>query len=92
MARAQSWSTSPLVEVLPLLSGRRAEIHRHVAVLRVTDAARMIEFAADPKVRRYLLGRLSDTVALVEPGQEDARAKALLALGHTSRVANGEVT
>ena len=71
--------------MLPLLRGTRTEIHRNVAVLEVTDASRMIEFAADPKVRRYLLGRLSDTVALVDPGQEDALAKTLLALGHTNQ-------
>lgn len=88
-AKAKPAPTKPLDEWLPLLRGTRAELHRNVAVLEVTDASRMIEFAADPKVRRYLLGRLSDTVALVDPGQEDALAKALLALGHTPRVANG---
>lgn len=91
MAKARPQPTNPLDELLPLLRGGRAEVHRNVAVLEVTDAARMVEFAADPKVRRHLLGRLSDTVALVDPGQEDALAKTLLALGHTPRVANGEV-
>ena len=92
MAKAKPKPTNPLDKLLPLLRGTRAEIHRNVAVLEVTDASRMIEFAADPKVRRYLLGRLSDTVALVDPGHEDALAKTLLTLGHTPRVANGEAT
>ena len=92
MAKARPQPANPLDELLPLLRGARAEVHRNVAVLEVADAARMVEFAADPKVRRHLLGRLSDTVALVDPGQEDALAKSLLALGHTPRVANGEVT
>jgi len=91
-AKAKPRPTNPLDELLPLLQGTRAEIHRNIAVLEVTDAARMIEFAADPKVRRYLLGRLSDTVALVDPGQEDALTKTLLTLGHTPKVTNGDAT
>jgi len=92
VAKSKPKPANPLDELLPLLRGTRAEIHRNVAVLEVTDASRMIEFAADSKVRRYLLGRLSDTVALVDPGQEDALAKTLLAHGHTPRVASGEAT
>ncbi len=92
MAKAKPKPTNPLDEWLPLLRGIRAEIHQNVAVLEVPDASRMIEFAADPKIRRYLLGRLSDTVALVDPGQEDALAKTLLTLGHTPKVANGVAT
>ena len=92
MAKSKPKPANPLEELLPLLRGTRPEMHRNAAVLEVTDASRLIEFAADPKVRRYLLGRLSDTVALVDPGQEDALAKTLLTLGHTPKVVNGEAT
>jgi len=93
VAKAKSKATTnPLDEWLPLLSGTQSEIHRNVAVLEVADSTRMIEFAADPKLRRYLLGRLSDTIALVDPGQEDALVKALRTFGHTPRIANGEAS
>ena len=92
MAKAKPIPSNPLDELLPLLRGTRTEAHKNVAVLEVADATQMIEFAADPKVRRCLLGRLSDTVALVDPGQEDALAKTLLSQGHTPRVATGVAT
>jgi hypothetical protein len=84
--------TNPLDELLPQLSSIRTESHRNVAVLEATDTTTLLELAANPKVRRYLLGRLSDTVALVDPGQEDALAKALLTVGHTPKVVHGEAT
>jgi hypothetical protein len=49
----------------------------------------LVELAANPKVRRYLLARLSDTVALVDPGHADALAKVLLAEGHTPKMVKG---
>jgi hypothetical protein len=81
--------TQVLDELLPLLKPGRAELHENVAVLEVTDAAQLAELAANPKVRRYLLARLSDTAALIDPGHEDALAKALLAEGHTPKMVKG---
>jgi len=92
VAKTKPKPANPLDELLPLLSAGRIEAHKNVAVLEVTDASRLIEFAADPKVRRHLLGRLSDTIALVDPEQEDALAKVLLAQGHTPRIAQGAAT
>ncbi len=81
--------TSILDDLLPLLEPRQAELHLNTAVLEVTDPAQLAELAANPRVRRYLLARLSDTVALVDPGSVDALAKVLLAEGHTPKMAKG---
>ena len=92
MAKSKPAAADPLDEWLPLLVARRAEMHYGVAVLEVTEPTQLLELAANPKIRRYLLARLSDTVALVEPGSEDALAKALLAAGHTPKHADGPET
>lgn len=81
--------TKILDDLLPLLQPRRPELHLNVAVLEVSDAAQLVELAVHPKIRRYLLARLSDTAALVDPGQEDALAKALRAEGHTPKMRKG---
>ena len=52
--------------------------------------AQLIELASSSRSRRYLLARLSDTVALVDPGQADALAKALLAFGQTPKVVRSD--
>ncbi len=81
--------TAVLEERLPLLQPRQAELHEDVSVLEVGDSAQLAELASDPRIRRYLLARLSDTVALIDPGQEEALAKALLAGGHTPKRVKG---
>jgi hypothetical protein len=81
-----------LDKLLPLLQPQRAEVHEHVAVLEVTDAAHLAELAANPRIRPYLLARLSDTVALIDPDSEDALAKALLAEGHTPKTVRGDAS
>ncbi len=75
-----------LDERLPLLQVRQAERHLNASLVEVSDPLQLVELASNPKVRRYLLGRLSDTVALVDPGHTDALAKALLAEGHTPKM------
>lgn len=80
---------NPLDELLPRISTDRAEVHPDVTLLEVDHPAQLLELAADPKIRRYLLGRLSDTVALVEAGQHDAIGKALLAGGRTPKSVTG---
>jgi hypothetical protein len=78
-----------LDELLPLLEPARSELHLHAAVLEVSDRTQLVELAANPKIRRYLLARLSDTVALVDPQYALALNKALLAEGHTPKIAEG---
>ena len=81
--------TDILDALLPLLHPRQPELHEHAAVIEAADSAQLVELAANPKVRRYLLARLSDTVALVDPGHADALAKVLLAEGHTPKIVRG---
>jgi hypothetical protein len=81
---------TPILDtLLPRLHPHRPEVHEHAAVLEVAEPAQLLELAANPKVRRYLLARLSDTVALVDPGHADALAKVLLAEGHTPKMVKG---
>lgn len=81
--------TSILDNLLPMLQPQRVELHCNVAVLEVADAAQLVELAASSKIRRYLLARLSDTSALIDPGQENALVRALRAEGHTPKMAKG---
>jgi hypothetical protein len=81
--------TDVLDDLLPLLTPHRPELHEHVTLLEAADLAQLVELAANPKIRRYLLARLSDTVALVDPGHADALARALLADGHTPKMVKG---
>jgi hypothetical protein len=81
--------TELLNKLLPLLQPRQAELHYHAAVLEVSDAALLVELAANSKIRRHLLARLSDTVALIDPDQVQALAKSLLAEGHTPKMMKG---
>ncbi len=78
-----------LDNLLPLLEPRLTALHENIAVLEVNNIAQMAELAANPKVRRYLLARLSDTVALIDPGHEEALTKALLSEGHTPKMVKG---
>jgi hypothetical protein len=78
-----------LDELLPLLEPRRTALHENVTVLEVSNVAQMAELAVNPKIRRYLLARLSDTVAVVDPGHAEALVKALLAEGHTPKMVKG---
>lgn len=85
MAEDRADSASPLDRLLPLLDTSRPELHLGAAVLESADPAQLLELAANPKIGRYLLARLSDTVALVDPGREEELAAALLAAGHTPK-------
>ena len=76
--------------LLPLLQPQERELHLNAAVLEVTDMAQLAELAADAKIRRYLLARLSDTVALVDPGNAGALEAALLATGNTPKRLQGD--
>lgn len=79
-----------LDSLLPLLQTDRPELHLNAAVLEVAEPAQLAELAADPRIRRYLLARLSDTAALVDPGRARDLETALLDAGHTPKVLTGE--
>ena len=79
-----------LDSLLPLLQSDGLELHLNAAVLEVAEPAQPAELAADPRIRRYLLARLSDTVALVDPGHAPDLETALLDAGHTPKMLPGE--
>jgi hypothetical protein len=79
-----------LDSLLPLLKTDGPELHLNAAVLEVADPAQLAELAADPRIGRYLLARLSDTIALVDPGHAREMERALLDAGHTPKVLTGD--
>ena len=79
-----------LDSLLPLLQPEGTEVHLNAAIVEVAQPAQLAELAADPRIRRYLLARLSDTVALVDPGHARDLESALLDAGHTPKVLTGD--
>ena len=79
-----------LDSLLPLLEPGGPELHLNAAVLEVAEPAQLAELAADPRIGRYLLARLSDTTALVDPGHSREMERALLDAGHTPKVLTGD--
>lgn len=82
-------SRHPLDPFLPLLTSEGLATVANVAVLEVQDPAQLLELSRDPRIGRYLLARLSDTMALVDPGAEENLVKALRAAGNTPRIVKG---
>jgi hypothetical protein len=79
----------PLDRLLPLLEPDGPAVLADAVLLEVECLAQLLELSRDPRTGRYLLARLSDTVALVDPGAEEDLVKALRAAGHTPRTAKG---
>jgi hypothetical protein len=80
-----------LDSLLPLLQPDGSELHLNAAIVEVAEPAQLAELAADPRIRRYLLARLSDTVALVDPGHAREVETALLGAGYTPKVLTGDL-
>jgi len=85
-----SSSTDILDSLLPLFQPEGRELHLNAAIVEVAEPAQLVELAAHPRIRRFLLARLSDTVALVDPGHAGEIEAALLAAGHTPKVLAGD--
>lgn len=79
----------PLDPFLPLLEPEASVVFTDAEVLEVQDMSQLLELARDPKTGRHLLARLSDTVALIDPGTSADLIKALRAAGHTPRTTKG---
>ncbi len=94
MNLAEQGGTNASIEILdsllPLLQPEGHELHINAAIVEVAEAAQLVELAANPRIRRFLLARLSNTVALVDPGHAKEMEAALLAAGHTPKVLTGE--
>ena len=78
--------TQTLDSLLPRLEPQHGEVHLNASLLEVSEPSQLAELAADGKIRRFLLGRLSDTAVLVDPGCARQLEEALLAAGHTPKI------
>ena len=85
-----SSSTDILDSLLPLLQPEGQELHLNAAIVEVAEQAQLVELAANPRIRRFLRARLSDTVALIDPGHAGEIEAAVLAAGHTPKVLTGD--
>ncbi len=62
------------------------KLHKAVALIRTADPILAEELLARKTLARLVAGRLSDTVLLVRPEEEDAILDELRRMGHTPRV------
>jgi hypothetical protein len=62
------------------------KLHKQVSLIRTVDPILAEELQARKTLARMVAGRLSDTVLLVRPEEEDAILDELRRMGHTPRV------
>jgi hypothetical protein len=62
------------------------KLHKNVALIRTSEPLLAEELLARKAMNRYVLGRLSETVLLVQPEDSDAVIEELRRMGHTPRV------
>lgn len=62
------------------------KLHKHVTLIRTAEPLLVEELLARKNLARLLAGRLSDTVLLVRPEEEDSVLDELRRMGHTPRV------
>jgi hypothetical protein len=62
------------------------KLHKNVTLVRTLDPVLAEELLARKTLSRWVLGRLSDTVLLVQPDETDGVIEELRRMGHTPRV------
>jgi hypothetical protein len=62
------------------------KLHKNVTLVRTVEPVLAEELMARKSLARWVLGRLSDTVLLVQPEESDAVLEELRKIGHTPRV------
>jgi hypothetical protein len=62
------------------------KLHRNVSLIRTADPLLAEELLARKSLSRLIAGRMSDTVLLVRPEEEDAVLDELRRMGHTPRI------
>ena len=62
------------------------KLHRQVSLIRTSEPILAEELLARKTLARLLAGRLSETVLLVRPEEEDAVLDELRRMGHTPRI------
>jgi hypothetical protein len=62
------------------------KLHKNVTLVRTSEPVLAEELAARKTLARWIVGRLSDTVLLVQPDESDSVIEELRRMGHTPRV------
>lgn len=62
------------------------KLHRHVSLIRTSEPILAEELLARKTLARLVAGRMSETVLLVRPEEEDAVLDELRRMGHTPRI------
>jgi hypothetical protein len=62
------------------------KLHKNVTLVRTTEPVLSDELMARKTLSRWVVGRLSETVLLVQPDEADAVIEELRRMGHTPRV------
>jgi hypothetical protein len=62
------------------------KLHRNVALIRTTEPVLAEELMARKGMARWVLGRLSPTVLLVQPDESEAVIEELRRMGHMPHV------
>jgi hypothetical protein len=62
------------------------KLHKNVTLIRTAELVLAEEVLARKTLARWVVGRLSDTVLLVQPDDADAVIEELRRMGHTPRV------
>jgi hypothetical protein len=62
------------------------KLHKNVTLVRTTEPVLTEELMARKTLVRWVVGRLSDTVLLVQPDEAEAVIEELRRIGHTPRV------
>jgi hypothetical protein len=62
------------------------KLHKNVTLLRTSEPVLAEELLARKALSRWVMGRLSETVLLVQPDQSEAVIEELRRMGHTPRV------
>jgi hypothetical protein len=61
-------------------------LHKNVTLIRTTEPVLAEELLARKALARWVVGRLSETVLLIQPDETDAVIDELRRLGHTPRI------
>jgi hypothetical protein len=62
------------------------KLHKNVTLVRTSELVLAEELLAKKSLARWVAGRLSDTVLLVQPDEADAVIEELRRMGHAPRV------
>ena len=68
------------------MNNEKPTLHENLPIVEVADKVLLDMLFADPQASRHLATRLSDTTAVVSPGQTDILLARLRKLGHTPKV------